>query len=337
MYPKFKRGQRVKDISARDMQRISDGASKAETLHVRGPFLEHVTTRVAGEIRINLDALLNYVRPRVPIRQTVTTETHVSTVDITGTWSVVRQIIGNTIGNAILYATDPVASRFSRTHSVPIGGIDVVSVGGDKSTVVVMDKKGVENGFWLLDAKTLAPRSGVRRFVLPQRTGWTSIDYGGGIVLAATTVRVHLFDNGVETVFRPLSGATTITDIRGISGDNVNTWLLNASSGSSGRLYFMDTTTMKSIASVLIDRFSVRDVLIDGQALPSIEFIDAAGKGNKCNVLVRLHFPDVSVSGNSNHYYNLAYEIIDGRPTQTGITYLSGRIQFSGMGGGANG
>lgn len=64
-FPKFQSGQKLGNFSAKQMNRISNAAQQAENLTVQGPFLESTKTSTARNIRLNMAALMNYVRARI--------------------------------------------------------------------------------------------------------------------------------------------------------------------------------------------------------------------------------------------------------------------------------
>jgi len=61
-YPQFRTGQSLGDVSARQMQKLSDAAQKIDNLKV-GPFLKVINNPTAVNISLDINALMNYIRP----------------------------------------------------------------------------------------------------------------------------------------------------------------------------------------------------------------------------------------------------------------------------------
>lgn len=257
-----------------------------------------------------------------------------ATNDITGFWTVRRFSQGTTSGPHILAAIDPIAGRDSMTQNMTLGNAELIAVGGSSGVVFVLNVVSTRTeditGYTVLDAVTLAPIGD--RVELPGRTFWKSIDGDASTVLVARSVTIFVNNNEVV----PKSGSNSITDIAGISGDGVTSWIVN-----QDRLYFMRTEDMKAAASIDINDDTVNSATAaGGQTVKSFEVLDVAGKGLTCSVLMRLTFPDLVEPGSSGqpvptlYYYLFHHGLVDGQVKLTGHTYLGSRNRYLSIGGG---
>lgn len=236
----------------------------------------------------------------------------------TGLWAVVRADNFGSPYQTLYNITTDLCLNLNKTR--PLGQypqtdreikdfflINVISVGGNKNTILVLAKKVVdtrlreiEKVVYIFEVK----ENGIRVKSIPLRDDFAliaddtivSIDGNENVIILCSQNRIlHLDINKPtqgtfeETIILPKVASDRIHDMVAIAGDNTFTWVLTFKDNLM-TIRKLNPLTGDQLLAIIVN---IKDVINMDQRFPTIRPIDIAGTNDTCYVAFSLFFPDI--------------------------------------------